>query len=49
MSKNFRNLLMISGQDRTMAEQEEKLNQALDHWMGDGEQTDDVVVLGFEI
>ena len=48
MRKNFRNLLLISGQDRTMAEQEKKLNQTLDHWKGDGEQTDDVVVLGFE-
>jgi len=49
MSKNFRNLLLISGQDRTMDEQETKLNQTLDHWKGDGEQTDDVLVLGFEI
>ncbi len=49
MSKNFRNLLLISGQDRTMSEQEAKLNQTLDHWKGDGEQTDDVLVLGFEI
>ncbi|MCP4459751.1 MAG: SpoIIE family protein phosphatase [Cytophagales bacterium] len=49
MSKNFRNLLLISGQDRTMVEQEAKLIQTFDHWKGNGEQTDDVLVLGFEI
>jgi len=49
MSKNFRNLLLISGQDRTMEEQEAKLNQTFDHWKGNGEQTDDVLVLGFEV
>ena len=49
MSKNFRNLLLISGQDRTMAEQEDKISQTFDHWKGNGDQTDDVLVLGFEI
>ena len=49
MSKNFRNLLLISGQDRTMSEQESKLNDTLDHWKGTSEQTDDILVLGFEV
>ena len=49
MSKNFRNLLLISGQDRTMSEQESKLNDTLDHWKGESEQTDDILVLGFEV
>jgi len=49
MSKNFRNLLLISGQDRTMVEQEAKIKQTFDHWKGNGDQTDDVLVLGFEV
>jgi serine phosphatase RsbU (regulator of sigma subunit) len=49
MNKNFRNLLLVSGQDKTMAEQERKLNQVFDHWKGNSEQTDDVLVLGFEV
>lgn len=49
MAKNFRNLLLVSGQDKTMADQERKLNQVFDHWKGSSEQTDDVLVLGFEI
>ena len=49
MNKNFRNLLLVSGQDKTMADQERKLNQVFDHWKGNAQQTDDVLVLGFEI
>ena len=49
MNKNFRNLLLVSGQDKTMADQERKINQVFDHWKGNAEQTDDVLVLGFEI
>lgn len=49
MNKNFRNLLLVSGQDKTMSDQERKINQVFDHWKGNAEQTDDVLVLGFEV
>jgi serine phosphatase RsbU (regulator of sigma subunit)/HAMP domain-containing protein len=49
MNKNFRNLLLVSGQDKSMSDQERKINQVFDHWKGNGEQTDDVLVLGFEV
>lgn len=49
MSKNFRHLLLTSNQDMTMEEQEAKLSQTFDHWKGNGRQTDDVLVLGFEV
>jgi serine phosphatase RsbU (regulator of sigma subunit) len=49
MARNFRNLLMVSGQDKTMSELQDKINEVFDHWKGSGDQTDDVLVLGLEI
>lgn len=49
MAKNFRNLLLVSGQDKNLTDQEAKMNQVFDHWRGNAEQTDDVLVLGFEV
>ncbi len=49
MAKNFRNLLLVSGQDKTLGDQEKKMNQVFDHWKGNADQTDDVLILGFEV
>jgi serine phosphatase RsbU (regulator of sigma subunit) len=36
-------------QQLTMAEQREKLNEAIENWRGDTEQIDDIIVLGVRI
>lgn len=48
MSKNFRKLL-LSIKDKDLAEQERFLENHLNTWMGDEEQTDDILVIGIRI
>lgn len=47
-SNKLRNLL-LSIQDETMVEQGQLLAQAFESWKGDGEQTDDVTLLGIKL
>jgi ligand-binding sensor domain-containing protein/ABC-type amino acid transport substrate-binding protein/serine phosphatase RsbU (regulator of sigma subunit) len=47
-TKNFKTLL-LSIQDKDMAEQKEILNKSFDEWRGNIEQIDDVLVAGFKI
>ena len=46
--KRFRELL-LSIQPKSMEEQKETLNQTFEDWMGEKEQTDDVLVIGLRI
>ncbi|RUA23722.1 MAG: hypothetical protein DSY76_09055 [Bacteroidetes bacterium] len=48
MKKRFKNLLLENYQ-RPMEEQKEILEKAYDDWKGDGEQVDDVLVIGIKI
>ena len=48
MSKNFRKLL-LSIQDKNLAEQEKLLESHLSDWMGEEEQTDDILVIGIRV
>ncbi len=48
MTKNFQNLL-LDIYDKPMAEQKQILEETFIDWMGDYEQVDDIVVLGFKI
>lgn len=43
------NELLLSSNNSSMADQEGSINDALDEWMGTTSQTDDILVLGFEI
>ena len=49
MPTNFQNLILSSGADSTMEDQQIKLEDALEEWMGTTAQTDDILVLGWEI
>lgn len=46
MNKNFRELL-LQNHLKPLGEQRDILHQTLNEWMGDEEQTDDVIVMGF--
>jgi len=48
MSKRFKNLL-LELQHKTMAEQKEALDVALDDWMAGHEQIDDILVMGIKM
>lgn len=49
MAANFHNLLLESSSNNSMADQEKVVADRLDEWMGTTAQTDDILVLGFEI
>lgn len=48
MKKNFKNIL-LSIQNKTMQEQHEYLNNFIENWKGNMEQTDDILVIGVKI
>ena len=48
MSKNFREMLEEI-QPLSMQEQEQKLEERLQEWMGEEKQTDDMIVIGMRI
>ena len=48
MSKNFKKLLLENSQ-KPMSEQKEILEQTMKNWIGNGEQIDDITVLGIKI
>ena len=48
LSKNLKQLLVDNSQ-LTMKEQKEKLEKTLFNWIGDGEQIDDITILGLSI
>lgn len=49
MANRFQDLLLTSGINVSMSEQQKKLSDELDEWMGTTTQTDDILVLGWEI
>lgn len=48
MTKRFKNLILEIA-DKPMAEQQVVLEKALDDWMGDTEQIDDILVFGIKV
>ncbi len=48
LSRNFKKLL-LSIQEKPMAEQRDILNQSIEDWQGDYEQIDDILVIGYRI
>jgi len=48
MRKNLCNLLH-NGRNQPMSQQKIELEQTLDNWMGNGKQTDDMMVWGFQV
>lgn len=48
MTKRFRNLLLKSG-EKGLQNQKQILDEEFISWMGDNEQTDDVLIIGIEI
>lgn len=48
MIKNLKELL-FSIHDKPMSEQKEILNKTIENWIGSGEQTDDILVVGFRV
>ncbi|MEQ8907745.1 MAG: SpoIIE family protein phosphatase [Vicingaceae bacterium] len=48
MTKKFRELLLRIS-TKSIADQEKTLQKEFDHWKGDSEQVDDVLVIGFQI
>lgn len=48
MKKNFKNLL-LSIHDKNMQEQHEYLNNYIENWKGNMEQTDDILVIGVRV
>ncbi len=49
MAKKFHELIADSSKGNSMEEQERLMKEKLDDWMGTTAQTDDILVLGFEI
>ena len=48
MSKRFKELL-ITGNSKTMHDQENLLNEAIENWKGQNEQVDDILVVGIRV
>ncbi len=48
MSSNFKKLL-LSIADESLSDQKNILEQAINEWKGEGEQTDDILVIGFRL
>ena len=49
MSGKFQELLLNTGKNTTLTYQEKRMIHELDAWMGTKEQTDDILLLGWEI
>lgn len=48
MKKNFKNIL-LSIQNKSLHEQHDYLNNFIENWKGNMEQTDDILVIGVKI
>ena len=48
MNKQFKEILMLNSQ-KTMVEQKNILEKVLKEWISDGEQVDDVTIIGIKI
>jgi uncharacterized protein YnzC (UPF0291/DUF896 family) len=48
MKKNFKNVL-LGIQDKSMQEQHQFLNEYIENWKGNMEQTDDILVIGVRV
>lgn len=49
MAGRFHELLVKTGENVSMSDQEKNMADTLDHWMGTTTQTDDILLLGWEV